>query len=320
MEDGLTSTPTVRPDAMDGDLHKSLEQARRRFFVAVADVRPRLHRYCTRMTGSVLDGEDMVQETLAQAFYALAGLRETDRLEPWLFRIAHNKCVDFIRRSQRPTEEAEPYEDLMPAKEPDDAPLAGERVDEALLEVVTRLPPMERSCLLLKDVLDYSLTEIADVVDSTLGGVKAALHRARGKLRDQAPSHVALDLEPGERRLLEAYVDCFNRRDWKRLSDLIAADARLEIVGVTEGASPSTYFTNYERQPYEWHFELDLVDGVPMVVVWRRVGDGWRPATVVRLWWQGGRVIRIRDYAHVDYLLKHSSTIALPVATKGREE
>jgi RNA polymerase sigma factor (sigma-70 family) len=64
----------------------------------VNDVRPRLHRFCARMCGSVLDGEDVVQETLAQAFYALPSLKDESRLEAWLFRIAHHKCIGFLRR------------------------------------------------------------------------------------------------------------------------------------------------------------------------------------------------------------------------------
>src|SRR2546427_11145334 len=82
------------------DLQGTLEDARKRFLAAVKDMRPRLHRFCTRMCGSVLDGEDLVQETLAQAFYSLSSLKDESRLEPWLFRIAHNKCVDFLRREE----------------------------------------------------------------------------------------------------------------------------------------------------------------------------------------------------------------------------
>src|SRR6266481_3574361 len=79
------------------DLQGTLEDARKRFLAAVKDMRPRLHRFCTRMCGSVLDGEDLVQETLAQAFYSLSSLKDESRLEPWLFRIAHTKATEFPR-------------------------------------------------------------------------------------------------------------------------------------------------------------------------------------------------------------------------------
>ena len=293
-------------------LQASVDQTRKLFLAAVKDVRPKLHRFCTRMCGSVLDGEDLVQEALAHAFYSLSSLKDTSRLEPWLFRIAHHKCVDFLRRDRRQREDTVPYfEDDVPVSAPDDGDFAEEPVTDALVALVGELPPMERACVLLKDVLGYRLTEIAAVVDSTLGGVKAALHRGRAKLRavHRTPPRIELDRE--QRDLLEAYLDCFNRCDWDALRRLIAADARLEVVGVVEGSLVdfgSTYFSNYGALPGEWRFSLARVDGEPMLVYWRKDGENWRPLTAARLWWRDNKVVRIRDYGHVAYLLKHSRT------------
>src|SRR6266496_2832895 len=169
-------------DSLASELKPTLETIRSRFLASVKEVRPRLHRFCTRMCGSVLDGEDLVQETLAQAFYNLPSLKDASRLEPWLFRIAHNKCVDFLRRERRQREDTVPYEEEQgPESMSDDAELADEPVDDALAALVAELPPKERACVLLKDVLDYPLAEVAEMVDSTVGGVKAALHRVRAK-------------------------------------------------------------------------------------------------------------------------------------------
>src|SRR5262245_3382925 len=79
----------------------ALEDGRRRFLALVAEVRPELHRYCARMTGSVAEGEDVVQETLARAYYALAELGTIPPLRPWLFQIAHNRALDHLRRYDR---------------------------------------------------------------------------------------------------------------------------------------------------------------------------------------------------------------------------
>jgi len=261
------------------------------------------------MSGSVLDGEDLVQETLAQAFYYLASLKDESRLEPWLFRIAHNKCVDFLRRERNQREDTVPYDDTHVNENSDESDFLDEPVDGALTALVSALPPMERACILLKDVLDYRLTEIAEVVDSTLGGVKAALHRGRAKLRKlhMAPARVELDWQ--QRKLIEEYIDCFNRKDWDALRRLIQADARVEIVGVTEVPAVgvgSPYFGNYSALPWEWRLSLALVDGEPQIVHWRKAGAGWIPLAAIRLWWKDGKVTRIRDYVHVDYLLKHS--------------
>ena len=68
------------------------------FLETISALRPSLHRYCARMTGSVMDGEDVVQETLFEAYRKLDKFDESRPLKPWLFRIAHNRCIDFLRR------------------------------------------------------------------------------------------------------------------------------------------------------------------------------------------------------------------------------
>jgi RNA polymerase sigma-70 factor (ECF subfamily) len=290
-------------------LQAALQQTRRQFLAAVTDVRPKLHRFCARMCGSVLDGEDVVQETLAQAFFSLPSLTDAARLEAWLFRIAHRKCIDFLRREKRLREDTVPYEDERDsdraAGAPDDEPIS-----ETLAPLVGELPPKERAAVLLKDVLQYRLAEVAEVVDSTVGGVKAALHRGRAKLRalHAAPSPVELDRR--QRALLEAYVDCFNSRDWDALRRLIQDDARLEVVDAFEGKlADSGYFSKYAAHTWEWRLALGHVDGEPLIVHWKKVGDQWRPHAAIRLWWQGDKVSRIRDYVHVDYVLAEAVTI-----------
>src|SRR5471032_2011853 len=91
-------------------LRDSISQSRKLFTSAASEVRPRLHRFCARMCGSPLDGEDVVQETLAEAFYNLSALKDASRFEPWLFRIAYNKCIDFLRRERRRDEDV-PFEE-----------------------------------------------------------------------------------------------------------------------------------------------------------------------------------------------------------------
>src|SRR5262245_24008887 len=83
------------------DLLPAIAEARQRFIDLVAEVRPELFRYCARMTGSVFDGEDVVQDTLAKAHYALGQMTDAPPLRPWLFRIAHNTAMDFLRRYDR---------------------------------------------------------------------------------------------------------------------------------------------------------------------------------------------------------------------------
>jgi RNA polymerase sigma-70 factor (ECF subfamily) len=287
-----------------GELSAGVAQQRRAFLDAMAEIRPRLHRYCSKMTGSVLDGEDVVQETLGHAFYRLHTLADPTRLSSWLFRIAHNKAIDHIRKSEGKTVSLDETHDIA-------APLEADRVqvEEALTKVVTHLPPKERACVVLKDVLDYPLEDIAGIVGSTVGGVKSALHRGRGKLAG-APSPERDDPDPTQTRLIAAYVNNFNRQDWDGVKALLAADARLEVVdrSVVEGreAISTGYFFNYARLAWRWRLRLSRVDGVIMLVHWRDDGEGWRPHAPILLQPTGGEVVAIKDFVHVEYLLEHA--------------
>jgi RNA polymerase sigma-70 factor (ECF subfamily) len=271
------------------------------FLAAVRDIRPRLHRFCSRMCGSALDGEDRVQDTLAQGFFHLASLQDPARLEPWLFRIAHRKCIDFLRADKAVTV---PYDE---ASDPRAVPDDDEPIADTLAPLVGELPPKERAAVVLKDVLQYKLEEVAEVVDSTVGGVKAALHRGRAKLRALHAAPTAAELDRQQRALLDAYVDCFNRQDWAALQQLIAADARLEVVDVVPSKPlDATYRTNYAKLSWPWRLVPARVDGELVIVHERQIDGVWRPHSAIRVWWSDGKVARIRDYVHIDYLLRHA--------------
>jgi RNA polymerase sigma-70 factor (ECF subfamily) len=152
----------------------------RAFLETVSGARAQLHRYCTRMTGSRLGGEDLKQETLFDADTKIETLDDVSR-KPWLFRRAHNRCIDFLRRRHARERAETTYSDDIGVVAAEPAATDGRRAIERL---VGRLPPMERACVLLKDVFDYSLEETAELVDATVGGVKFALSRARAKLAD----------------------------------------------------------------------------------------------------------------------------------------
>src|SRR5438034_3958229 len=109
------------------------------------------------MTGSVVDGEDVLQEALFQAYRKLDTFDDNRPLAPWLFRIAHNRCIDFLRRREvrQEAEAAAMGPDSVLPADP-----TGPILDGAVEHLVLALPPKERACVLLKDVFDYALDEI----------------------------------------------------------------------------------------------------------------------------------------------------------------
>src|SRR5712671_7951142 len=185
------------------------------FLETISTLRPSMHRYCARMTGSVMDGEDVAQEALIEAYRKMDQFDDSRPLKPWLFRIAHNRCIDFLRR-KGVRDEAEAAAAVPEAVLPAEPAVLG--LGTAVEHLVISLPPKERACVLLKDVFDYSLEEIAVLVDTTVGGVKAALSRGRSKLAaSPEPSRSHREVSPELSRVLHLYVDRFNKRDWEGL-------------------------------------------------------------------------------------------------------
>ena len=272
------------------------------FLETISQIRPKLHRYCARMTGSVFDGEDIVQDALFEAYRKLDQFDDTRPLSPWLFRIAHNRCIDLLRRRGTGREAeinvAAP-ETMMPVE------AAALGVGKAIEHLVLTLPPKERACVLLKDVFEYSLEEIAELVDSTVGGVKAALSRGRSKLAaSPAPVKSSRPPNPELARVLHLYVERFNGRDWNGLRELISADARLTVTDAFAGKlADSPYFGKYETWSVPWRMAAGEVDGELVVIVLQRGADTWTPSSLVRLNASGKHIDRIVDYRYCPWMI-----------------
>lgn len=286
-------------------------EARRRFDEACEHLRPELHRFCTRMTGSPCDGEDVLQSTLIRAFDGLSELREGASLRSWLFRIAHNNCIDFLR-ARRPVLSLDEHgaDDEGPAM--DDAFERKRRVERALANIVSELPARERACLILKDVLDCSLEETADITGSNVGAVKAALHRGRTRLEAaEAAAPRRHELPAEQRALAQRYIAAFNARDWDAVRALLSDSAALEVVHRYSGPFAGTrYLSNYATNGWNWRLELAWVDGEESVVLYREREGTWKAHSIILLNMAGGQVVRVRDFWFVGYLLAHSEILS----------
>lgn len=281
-----------------GDFEKSL-----------SDLRPRLHRYCARMTGSAVDGEDVLQETLIKALHARTGGVAIANLEGWLFRAAHTTSLDFLRRRRRHT--------LVPLTEDlDAAPLPEAELVEVSFRTFLQLPELPRCAVILKDVLGHSVEEIAGTADCTPAAAKSALQRGRAALRRLAaqPEGARLPLlADADRQRMAAYVERFRAGEFDAIRAMLAEDVRLELVNRLrqEGrAAIAPYFTRY-AEVTKWRFAFGAIEGAPAMLVFDGTGPMERPSHFVLLGWRGPEITSIRDFLYAPYALQDIDWVRL---------
>jgi RNA polymerase sigma-70 factor, ECF subfamily len=269
-------------------------------------MRPKLHRYCARMVGSVIDGEDVLQDALTKAVEAHSTAGSIGNPEGWLFRIAHNTALDFLRRRKRQEALRGPAEvDMM--VDPLDA-IENRQIAATSLRTFMRLPVAQRSSVILMDVLGCSLQEICAVMDCSLPAAKAALHRGRAQLReiaDEPEDTPQAKLSDADRARLGAYVAHFNARDFDAIRAMISDDVRLDLVSRTQmrgKAEVAGYFGNYAKVS-DWRLVPGLVEGRPAILVFDPNGSGEIPKYFMLLGWVAGKVATIRDFRHAAYTI-----------------
>ena len=267
-------------------------------------LRPRLHRYCARMTGSAVNGEAIVK-----ALHARAQGAGVDNLEGWLFRIAHNASLDFLRERSRNT--VVPLTEDVAA-----APMPAAEVVAISFQTFLRLPELQRCAVILKDVLGHSVEEIAGIAGCSAPAAKSALQRGRAALRQlaRAPEDARLPLmSDSDRRKIAAYVHLFQTGDFDAIRAMLADDVKLDLVNrlQLEGRDRiGLYFTRY-AEVTKWRFALGAVEGRPAMLVFDSTGPMERPAHFVLIDWSESRIIGIRDFLFAPYVLEAMDWVRL---------
>jgi RNA polymerase sigma-70 factor (ECF subfamily) len=297
---------------IDEALRHEMKTAWQRFLDLIQGERPELYGYCRRLTGTVWDAEDLVQDTLLRAFGTLGKLDFAVRSpRAYLLKLATNAWIDTIRRRQ--TAEAAQLEPPQGFAEPD----MGRSVRDAASQLMTRLAPQERAAFVLKELFGSSLKEIAEILGTTEGAVKSALHRGR-KMLEASEESVELEARTSSIRrvpseeLIDRFVSAYNAADLEGLTSLVLANASVEIVGCMLQSGPEaldgekSWFVNslggHPEWPVEFHFEAQRaqcaeLEGERIVLVFRtRAGEEALEA-VVRLEEEEGRVRRLRTYS-----------------------
>jgi RNA polymerase sigma-70 factor (ECF subfamily) len=303
-----------------------------RFLDTYEPLRSELYRYCRHLTRSPWDAEDLVQDALARAFVTLGQMgAPPEHPRAWLFRVASNLWIDHVRRRrEEPRAEIE-----LGGAAPDPS---GPR--DAAGTLIGRLSPQERAAVVLKDVFELSLDEIAIALSTTAGAVKAALHRARGKLVEPEP--------PAPRTAAPAVIDAFcaafNAGDLDRLTALLLDASAVEVVGATTQYGPEAaratvlygMLFGSKRMAtadvdggIEGRFVAGVLAEAPRVEArehrgewlllhWYRHRDGEFVRAVTRVEPDGDRLARVRNYFFTpDFVADVCAELGVPFRPNG---
>jgi RNA polymerase sigma-70 factor (TIGR02960 family) len=271
----------------EGALRRARAGNENAFRELVDPYRRELHLHCYRILGSLDDAEEIVQETLLAAWRGLAGFEERASLRAWLYAIATNRCLNALRDRKRrplevppmaeppkPTRMAEPmwldpYPDVLLEGIGDTAPgpesryETRESVGLAFTAALQHLPPRQRAALVLREVLGYRTSEVAEMLETTEASVKGALQRARATLDERAPAggreRAPLSGSTRERELVGWFATAVEQGDTKGLISLLTDGAWLTMPPRPYEYQGPEAIAGFIHQRGELHGKLRLV-------------------------------------------------------------
>jgi RNA polymerase sigma-70 factor (ECF subfamily) len=313
----------MKPLEIPSALQDELRAAWQRYLDLLNPLRPDLYRYCRRLTRDLWDAEDLVQETLIRAFGSLGKHHPAvEKPRAYLLRTATNCWIDTLRRREG---EARALAATLPAPSPE--PPGAVRDAGAVL--MRHLSPQERAAVLLKDVFELDLAETAEVLQTTPGAVKAALHRGRARLREaeRDPEATRRPLPPAE--LVDRFVTAYNARDLEGLTSLLLDHASVEQLGCAYSSGRKALEEGFLDKALNGHpewpasfqyesarLERTLLSGEPIALgmVVRRGREALEQ--VMRFEEEAGHVVRIRTYAFCPEVMREiGERLGVPVRT-----
>jgi RNA polymerase sigma-70 factor (ECF subfamily) len=272
------------------------------FETAVERHHRELRVHCYRMTGSILDAEDLVQETFLRAWRGRAQFERRASLRAWLYQIATNACLDSLKHASRRTvpvgapnddplehnTRIQPFPDAwLPGRAGEDDPAimvaTNETIELAFIAALTQLPPRQRAALIARDVLGFTVTETATLLDVTEASTNSLLQRARATLRRRTPSDRLAWSRPRlpevDQRLLRRYMDAHERGDADAIIEMLRADVRITMPPYAPcigHAAAVAFFRELlgPDGPGEWRLVPTSANGRPATANYlRRQGD-----------------------------------------------
>lgn len=295
------------------ELKEGVRDGWARFIDEVEPFRPDLFLYGRRLTGNAFDAEDLVHDALLRAFGTLGmGDQPVRHPRAYLFRILTNLWIDELRRF-RPESWGSAEE--LPARESLASPARDAELRDAAESALAVLPPRERAAVVLKEAFDLSHAQIADVLSTSEGAVKVALHRGRSRLASEpegARRHPRVS-----RELVDRFVEAFRAFDVPALREVLAVNAEAEVfpAGIGLGAEYHErrgwlhgcfYHHDPERErlgkPYPRRLEVQEVEGELVVLVFQ--GEPEALEEVWRFEETEGRISHVRDYCFSPSLVR----------------
>jgi len=327
----MTETTLARARTGDGEAFREL----------IDPYRAELQAHCYRILGSIADAEDVLQEALLAAWRSLSRF-DGRSLRSWLYRIATNRCLNFLRdESRRPqpadlpgqgsarTEPArsddpwwlEPYPDALlgdVAQGPEARYDARESIALSFVAGLQHLPPQQRAVLVLRDVLGFPAAEVAGILGTTPAAVNSALIRARTGMRpDRDPHDVPLPRSAAEAAVVERFVDAFERFDLDRLVALLTDDARLTMPPEPvefRGPRAIAGFLEFHFRGQEFKIVSTRANDQPAIVVYLAdpCAPIWRASSLVVLTLLGNRICAITRFGDRALLARFGLPRTLP--------